>query len=69
MVAPEIAQPGIPVADGGRRPDGVAGGALVFGKSEFEDTSGAGAGGDDGGAAPERIGDRAGQRHGGIPQV
>ncbi len=64
VIAEEVAQPGIPVEDGGRGPDADAGGALRFGKAKVESAGGARAGGDDGSAAPERVGDGPGQVHG-----
>jgi hypothetical protein len=44
----------------------MAGGPLVLGKSKEHDAGSSWTGGDDGGAAPERFGNRAGQRHEGI---
>jgi hypothetical protein len=40
--------------------------ALILGKSKEQRAGGSWTGGDDGGAAPERFGDGAGQWHGGI---
>ncbi len=59
VVAVEIAEERIPVVDGGRGPDGVAGGALGCGELELEGSGGAGIGGNDGGSALERDRDRA----------
>jgi hypothetical protein len=54
VIAVEVAEKPIPVVDGGRGPDRVSGGALGGGELELEGTGGAGVGGNDGGAAPER---------------
>ncbi len=55
VVLPQVAQPGIPVEDGGRRPHLVAGGSLFTSMIQAQRASGAWAGGHHRGPATERI--------------
>ncbi len=63
VVEPQVVEPVVPILNRGCGPDRLPGGPLICGVTETKGARSTRTGGDNCGAAPERIDNRAGERH------